>query len=146
MTLPNLRKKLKTPHFSLNMANNGYKKYIYSKKEFSQVLEHERQRANRNKHRFSLIVLELGSAKIDEAIPHRFINKITNRLRIIDEIGWYGSERVGIILPYTSSPGAHAFAESLRDVMDSSIPISICTICTYPPGCDVDKQELPIIL
>jgi len=144
MTLPNLKKKSKTPYFSVNKVNYGFRKNIYSKKEFIRVLERERERANRNKHHFSLIVFELGLTKMDEATLRSCLNKISKRIRLIDEIGWYGPDCLGIILPYTSSRGARKFAESMIESIYSRIPISTCTIFTYPPGGDVDKQKQPI--
>lgn len=122
----------------MDKANYGFRKSIHSEKEFFWVLERERERANRNRHQFSLIVLELELTEMNEATIRSCINKINKRMRIIDEIGSYGAECIGIILPYTSSRGARAFAEDLVDSMDSMIPISSCTICTYPPGCEVD--------
>ena len=144
MTLPNLKKKSKTPYFIVNKVNYGFRKSIYSKKEFSRVLERERERANRNKHHFSLIVFELGLTKMDQATLRSCLNEISKRIRLIDEIGWYGPDCLGIILPYTSSPGALKFAESMVGSIDSTIPISTLTIFSYPPGGDVNKQKQPI--
>lgn len=146
MLWPNLIKKFKNPSFAVNKKNEGYIKRIHSQKEFVRVIERERERANRNKHHFSLIILELGLKDLKKDKTNIFISKIGKRIRIIDEIGWYGQNRVGVILPYTSSNGAREFIESLGDLMDSLIPAPIFTICTYPPGCNLDNQTQPIFV
>jgi hypothetical protein len=144
MTLPKPKKKSRSHYFSVNKVNYGFRKSLYSENEFFRVLERERERANRNKHHFSLIVFELGLTKMDQATLRSCLNEISKRIRLIDEIGWYGPDCLGIILPYTSSRGARKFAESMIESIYSRNPISACTIVTYPPGGDVDKQEQPL--
>jgi len=144
MPLPNLKKISKPSFFSGNKVHYGQRIRIYSDKEFIRVLERERERANRNRHHFSLIVLEFGLTKMDEATLRSCIGKITKRIRIIDEIGWYRPECLGIILPYTSSRGARKVSEGIVESIDFRIPISTCTIYTYPPGYDVYKQEISL--
>ena len=63
---------------------------------------------------------------------NRFLEKILKRVRVIDEIGWYGPKRIGIVLPYTNADGAQEFSDSLDGLFDSSLPVTICTIYTYP--------------
>ena len=128
-------------HRSMNFSNDNHKFDIYTQKDFFTVLERERERANRNKHQFSLIVFEFGLPVTDQTKTINLLKKIWKRLRIIDEIGWYGSNRIGIILPYTSKQGAWQLTKCLSDLNDSSVLISTCTICTYPPGCDADINE-----
>jgi len=138
MPLPDLINKFANFHFRLDNSNNGYIKKVYPEKEFFRIIENERERANRNKHQFSLIIFDLGMPGTDTNTKQNFLKKITQRVRLIDEIGRYGPKRVGIVLPYTSANGAREFADSLDDLLQTSIPISICTIYTYPSKNDVD--------
>lgn len=137
----NIKKRINMSYFSTDLGHNGIPAPIYAEKEFHRVLERERERANRNNHQFSLIVFDFELPVIDQAKTRIFLKKIIRRLRIIDEIGWYGAKRIGIILPYTSKKGARQLTESLSDIIDSSIQISTCTICTYPERCDADKNK-----
>jgi hypothetical protein len=128
----NLLKKFGNRRISQFFDNNGQKKSIYSEKMFFEVIERERERANRNDHHFSLIVLDLDLSSTDYDTTRFFLEKIIRRVRVIDEIGWYGPKRIGIILPYTDADGAQEFSDSLDNLFDSSMPVSICTIDTYP--------------
>ena len=132
MPLLNRLKNFGRKHNSLAFNNNGHKKSVYSEKMFFEVIERERERANRNDHHFSLIVLDLDLPRTDYDTTRPFLEKIIRRVRVIDEIGWYGPKRIGIILPYTDANGAQEFSNSLDDLFKSNTPISLCTIYTYP--------------
>lgn len=132
MPLSNLLKKFGNRRISLAVDANGHKKFIYSERELFEIIERERERANRHDHHFSLIVLDLDVPSTDYGTTRNFLDKITKRVRVIDEIGWYGPKRIGIVLPYTDADGAQEFSDSLDDLFESSTPVSICTIYTYP--------------
>jgi hypothetical protein len=110
----------------------GSKKEIYSEKDFVQILERERERANRNNHSFSLVVFDLRFFHPFPSATNKLIKKITFRMRRIDEIGWYRQRQIGIILPYTNFQGAGRFVESLNNLIGFTMPIVNCTIFTYP--------------
>jgi PleD family two-component response regulator len=131
-----LKKKLNSSYFTMHSRTDDRIVDMYSRRYFSKVLERERARANRYNHQFSLVVLEFRLHKIEKDKIRKVLKQITERLRIIDEIGWYGPNCIGIILPYTSKKGASQLIKSLSELVDSQISIPTCTICTYPPGSD----------
>ena len=60
---------------------------VLSENEFLAALEKERERTNRNKHQFSLILVDLGKTSAEEPNGTReIISKIHIRLRRVDEI------------------------------------------------------------
>jgi PleD family two-component response regulator len=59
------------------------------------------------------------------------LQKVFHRVRRIDEIGWYGQNRIGIILPYTSAQGAQKFAESLCNSFSLTTKECLLNIYTY---------------
>jgi hypothetical protein len=128
----NLFKKFGNKRISQAFENNGHKKPLFSERAFFEIIERERERANRHDHKFSLIVLDLEVASTNYNTIRFFVEKILNRVRVIDEIGWYGPKRIGIVLPYTDARGAQEFSDSLYGLFDSSLPVSVCTIYTYP--------------
>ena len=105
---------------------------ILSVADFRQIIEHERERANRNQHQFSLVLIDSETFNTDNSITRQIIKIITRRVRNVDELGWYDEKRVGIILPYTSTEGAARLIENLFDSLDTEIPIPVCDIFTYP--------------
>ncbi len=87
--------------------------------DFRTALMRERARADRNEEEFSVLLLE-G----DE----RLIEKLTKRMRTIDEIGWFDKRQIGVILPDTSASGAMKVANDIRRM--PSLPT--VTVYTYP--------------
>ena len=102
---------------------------IYYEDEFRSIIERERARADRTDHQFSLIVLDLGFPEGNHHTTNHILQKIFRRVRRIDEIGWYGQNRIGIILPYTSAQGAQKFAESLCNSFN--LPTEGCLLNVY---------------
>jgi hypothetical protein len=111
---------------------------IYSEEEFRHIIDRERARADRTDHQFSLLVLDLDFTNNNQNKNGFLLQKIISRMRRIDEIGWYDSQRIGIILPYTSERGAQRFAESLCQLFDPSMVHCIFNVYTYV----IDKTDL----
>jgi PleD family two-component response regulator len=136
MPWSNLKKRLNSSYFIMHSRNDDRMVDMCSRRYFSKILESERARANRYNHQFSLVVLKFELHEIEKDKIRKVLKQITERLRIIDEIGWYGPNCIGIILPYTSKKGASQLIKSLNELVDYQISNPTCTICTYPPGSD----------
>jgi hypothetical protein len=113
---------------------------LYSEAEFRRIIERERARADRTDHQFSLIVIDLGFSDEKHHTTKGILENIFNRVRKIDEIGWYGRNRIGIILPYTSAQGALKFAENLCGLC--SLPIAECLLNVYTYDADKISKSL----
>ena len=99
-----------------------------SPEDFRTALLRERARADRSDQQFSVVLLHgdgLESARAAEDL----ISRVSKRIRIIDEIGWFDESRIGLILPYTSSSGVRTLVESIRDMATLAPQISTYT---YP--------------
>jgi len=107
-------------------------KGINSRRDFYKIIERERERANRNNHRVSLVVFNLESFPDNGKQRKQLIRKIITEKREIDELGWYNKHSVGVILPYTSSNGARQFSVRLSRTLDFIMPDSFCFLFTYP--------------
>ena len=129
MRFSRLKNKLSWPFHTLKYKSlSGIK----SRKEFYKVIEHERERANRNNHQVSLVVFNLESFPNDGKERKQLINNIIQEKREIDEIGWYKKHSVGVILPYTSSLGARKFSVRLSQTLNFIMPDSFCHLFSYP--------------
>jgi len=105
---------------------------IYSKEEFKRSIEKERARADRNNHILSLVIFDMGSSDQKNDTTVHLIRRIKDRVRCIDEVGWYDNQRIGIVLPYTSNKGAIRLTENICEFLDGSIPKTVCKVYTYP--------------
>ncbi len=128
-------------HFFERFRNiNLFRSNKFKKKEngilpevaFRRLVEHERERADRNQHQFSLVLFNSETFDTDNSITRHIIGIIARRVRNVDELGWYDEKRLGIILPYTSTEGATRLIENLFDSLDTEIPKPVCDIFTYP--------------
>ena len=116
----------------IDVFNSEHLNNIKSKKYFYKVIEHERERANRNNHQVSLVIFNLESFPNDSKAIKQLIENIIQEKRIIDEIGWFKKLSVGVILPYTSSHGAREFIVRLRHTLNFIIADPFCYLFTYP--------------
>ena len=105
---------------------------ICSEAEFTIIIENERARAERNDHCFSLILFDTAAIGLKPGTIGSFAQKIRNRIRQVDQIGWYDNRRIGLILPYTSNVGACQLAAYICSDVEMSYSPSICHVNTYP--------------
>lgn len=111
---------------------------IRSKKAFLQIIEKERIRADRDNHKYSILLFSQDVVEQNDNDLRVLLQTITDRVRKIDEIGWYDKTRVGVILPYTSIEGACRLADNICESMENVSQKPSCDIYTYP----FDKQIL----
>lgn len=129
MRIPKIINKLSWPISALKYKGL---KGINSRKDFYKIIEHERERANRNNHQVSLVVFNLESFPDNGKESKQLIRNIIKEKRKIDELGWYQKHRVGVILPYTPSHGARKFSVRLSRTLNFIMPDSFCYLFTYP--------------
>jgi lipopolysaccharide/colanic/teichoic acid biosynthesis glycosyltransferase len=61
-----------------------------------------------------------------------FAHILNNRIRSTDEVGWFDSKHIGVILPYTNADGAHKLADDICKTVTPETSIPEYTIHTYP--------------
>lgn len=105
---------------------------IYPAKKFRIILEHEQARADRNRHRFSLLVFDSSGFGSDNNRVQCLTRTLANRIRSIDEAGWLDNERIGVLLPYTKADGAWKLAGDVCRVVGVKASPPVCTVYTYP--------------
>lgn len=120
-------------HFLKRIAkpkSNG----ICSPDTFRQIIEKERLRADRNDHQYSLVVVILDPAAVkgNGINIRKSIHLIRERIRNVDEIGWYAEGQVGIILPYTSPAGARKLAMEICSLLEPWVGATECEVYAYP--------------
>jgi lipopolysaccharide/colanic/teichoic acid biosynthesis glycosyltransferase len=81
---------------------------IQDAESFAVLIRKERERADRTQQELSLAVFDC-SGKITDDL-RSVCESIKNSIRSIDEIGWMGDDRFGVLLPATSVEGARIFA------------------------------------
>lgn len=112
---------------------------INSRKALQSIFDRERERALRKGSTFSLLIIGYSSNGSDHSTAE-LINTIKNRIRHIDDLGWYDDQHIGVILPETSYQGARNLGLDIQQRMENPV---IFSIYTYPDKDDFPQKHTP---
>jgi lipopolysaccharide/colanic/teichoic acid biosynthesis glycosyltransferase len=122
--------KLKNKWQPISSVNRSGRKYgIYSVEEFQKWILYERERSDRKKSIFSLVIYSLCGADKKRNISRECVELLKDNIRSTDHIGWYENNKIGVLLPETDKSGAVIFAKNMT-VQNSSLQAE--HIYTYP--------------
>lgn len=105
---------------------------VSSLEDFQKIVEIERCRVNRNGKSFAVIVFNLEKFQLEIKSLSKLVKGIIRRARISDQIGWYDYDRLGLILPETSTIGAKKFIKDLYHKSSNGIPRPPVDLYVYP--------------
>ncbi len=105
---------------------------IHSAKQFRMILEHERSRADRNQHQFSLLILDMSNIQSKNGHVKCLMEILTKRIRSVDEAGWMNNHSMGVLLPYTREAGAWKLANDICRMESVKDYPPTCTVYSYP--------------
>src|SRR5688572_26927909 len=124
----NLRRALLRPHCATLRQRSL--RDIFEHSQFEALLHHERARADRDDHEFSLVLIKVRPDTRKTAC--RLARSLVRRLRDTDEIGWYGQGCICVLLPSTSAHGGRIFGSSVKRLADAEGINVIARVFTYP--------------
>ena len=119
---------------------------LKGKEAFQQAVEKERYRSDRSNQKYSLLILTLAIQSEEDERIGQAISTIRERIRAIDEIGWYEENQLGIILPFTTMEGANRLADEIGDIITSLLEpgeFVACEMFSYDPE-KVPDSEVPV--
>jgi len=105
---------------------------IQPQEPFRALIIRERQRVDRNQHILSLLLFTVGKQNANGVAVQNFAHILAERIRSTDEVGWFDSKRIGVILPYTHAGGAHKLADDICKAVTPEASIPEYTVHTYP--------------
>jgi lipopolysaccharide/colanic/teichoic acid biosynthesis glycosyltransferase len=115
---------------------------IYSAGRFRAALEREQARAERNGHRLSLALLPANGDSETRGTP-RLIHALKQRLRVMDEAGWFEDGWIGVLMPYTPADGAWRMVKDVCQLTEGQPSPGDCRVYTYPYDWLAGGQECP---
>jgi hypothetical protein len=82
-------------------------------------------------------------ASLADNPSHReaFFDLICSRIRISDEIGWFNSVHVGVLLPDTKVNGAHKLAKSVLSKMKIDASTVPYNVYSYPSTGEISEDD-----
>ncbi len=116
------------------------------KEAFQRAVEKERYRSDRSNQTYSLLILSLAIENESDERIHQAIATIRERIRTIDEIGWYDENQLGLILPFTAMDGANRLADEICGIIRSHLEPAeflACELFSYDPE-KVPESEIPV--
>ena len=110
----------------------GSMDHVSSLSNFQKIIEMERCRVNRNGGSFVIVVFNLEKFQLELNLLSKLVQRIIRRSRITDQIGWYDYNRLGVVLPETSTLGAQKFIQDLYLQNQNGIPRPPIDLYPYP--------------
>lgn len=110
-------------------SRNSSTELLIGKEAFQRAIAKERYRSDRSNNKYSLLILSLAIKSEEDERIGRAIATIRERIRAIDEIGWYDENQLGIILPFTSMEGADRLADEICTIITSHLEPAECIAC-----------------
>jgi len=86
-------------------------------REMHRRILRQRLLCDRGRPLFAVVVYLVGNPAVDDGPARRLVDAFRRRARLCDEIGWFGRERIAMLLPATQQAGAHQFAVELSSML-----------------------------
>ena len=111
---------------------SGYVNRLQTFEDMKRIILRERARSDRHNHEFSVVVIDIQKFDKENGMLDHLYQRLSERLRLIDEIGWFDNDDIAIVLPYTSSENAGRVAEDVLSIIKEDLPANISKILSYP--------------
>jgi lipopolysaccharide/colanic/teichoic acid biosynthesis glycosyltransferase len=115
---------------------------VYSIRDFSSIINRERDRSDRTGQGFSLVIFEVGNGKKRSDSVRNLVPILTHRIRSTDAIGWFEDGRIGVILPHTTTESAWKFVANVRNAFNGNVPPD-CVVYAYPSSWIPGDEKFP---
>lgn len=101
---------------------------IYTESQMGRLVEYEIARAGRINGDLSLVFFHLESTRRSRS--RQFVDQIASMVRTTDHLGWFGDDRIAVLMPNTNGAGATSFAG--QAVKDTGIQANRVYTYGYP--------------
>ncbi len=95
-----------------------FSRSIYSNREFTEILNYERVRADRIGSVFSVTLFSSEDLYKTKNYFNHFITELKTQIRLIDHAGWYDKDYVAVLLPETDADGAVILGNKIINNID----------------------------
>lgn len=116
----------------LGRATPGQVRGVHTREAMQLRLEIERARAVRANRNLALLILEYDlGLEAHDTLMVRLADRVLQRVRLTDELGWLENGRLGVILPDTAREGVQKVADDICQLCDD-LPIPNCLVYFHP--------------
>jgi len=115
---------------------------VHSTRDFSSIINRERDRSDRTGQGFSLVIFEVGNGKTRSDSARNLVPILIHRVRSTDAIGWLEDGRIGVILPHTTTERAWKFVANVRKACNGNA-LPECVVYAYPASWIPGDEDFP---
>lgn len=105
---------------------------LLSPEQLDRVLQRERARSDRTGDVFSLAVFAVGGSNADSDTLAHLARILQRRLRLTDDAGLLGEQKIAIVLPATPASGAWTVVDDICVCVPAGLPLPECVVYCYP--------------
>jgi lipopolysaccharide/colanic/teichoic acid biosynthesis glycosyltransferase len=116
---------------------------FHTRLEIDAILHRECSRCERNGHEFCLVVISATDSGARKHL-HRVGRLLCRRARATDEIGWFDTQRMCVVLPDTSDDGAMAFVRHFIESANHLGLSPICNLLSYRGQMHSDNEMMSV--
>src|SRR5436190_20655157 len=103
-----------------------------SSEQIDRLISREVARAERTGQHFALVLFRVKRGGRFGVNERRLAVTLLRRIRLTDEVGWFGEEHLCAMLPDTSAAGAQYFADSVCELVAHKGPRPIAVVYSFP--------------
>jgi lipopolysaccharide/colanic/teichoic acid biosynthesis glycosyltransferase len=118
-------------------------KNLHSRRDIDAILHRECARCERNGHEFCLVVIWSADGGTGRPLA-RLAKLLCRRARATDEIGWFETHRICVVLPDTSAEGAVSFVRDFTESANHRGLSPICNVLGYHGQAHSDNERLSV--
>lgn len=118
-------------------------KHFHSRGEIDAILHRECSRCERNGQEFCLVVISAARNGARRHV-HRLAKLLCRRARATDEVGWFGTHQLCVVLPDTVGDGAMAFVQHFIESANHRGLSPLCNVLSYRGETHSDSEQMSV--
>jgi lipopolysaccharide/colanic/teichoic acid biosynthesis glycosyltransferase len=118
-------------------------KDFHTRMDIDAILHRECSRCERNGQEFSLVVISATENGARKHL-HRVGRLLCRRARATDEIGWFDTQRLCVVLPDTAGDGAMAFVRHFVEAANHRGLSPLCNLLSYRGKTHSDNEQMSV--
>ncbi|HEY1921522.1 MAG TPA: sugar transferase [Tepidisphaeraceae bacterium] len=118
-------------------------KDFHTRIDIDAILHRECSRCERNGQEFSLVVISATENGARRHL-HRVGRLLSRRARATDEIGWFDTQRLCVVLPDTAGEGAMSFVRLFIDAANQRGLSPLCNLLSYQAKTHSDNEKMSV--
>jgi lipopolysaccharide/colanic/teichoic acid biosynthesis glycosyltransferase len=118
-------------------------KDLHTRLDIDAILHRECSRCERNGQEFSLVIISATENGARKHL-HRVGRLLCRRARATDEIGWFDTQRLCVVLPDTSGDGAMAFVRHFIEAANHRGLSPLCNLLSYRGQTHSDNEKMSV--